>query len=191
MFIALTETLYPDDHELVLSIYKRYNRIIFSTVKKYVSDACIVEDLVQDAIVNLIQKKTTMQKLSQRELSAYIVFTARNVSINYLKHQQIVNQHQKNSEYDDEIDTEEERYTPSPEEIILINERKEEFYKAFEKLSNKDRDVLIGKYMLGHTDRELAESYGCKLNSIRMVLTRARRNALEAMKKEFINYDET
>ena len=187
MLLMTQETLQPDDQEFILCIYEQFKRIMFSTAKKYVADITVVEDLVQDAIVKLLSKISTLRRLSQGSLSAYIVITVRNISINYLKHQNIVDHHCADSEFNYD-DTEYQPYTPSPEEILLINEKKNEFRKVFDLLPDKDQDVLRGKYILGLTDMELAELYGCKVNSIRMVLTRARRNALAVMTEEF-GYD--
>lgn len=41
--------------------------------------------------------------------------------------------------------------------------------------------VLEGRYFLGLTDEELAQLFGCKPGSVRVKLTRARRNALKIM----------
>jgi RNA polymerase sigma-70 factor (ECF subfamily) len=178
-----------DDQVFFLNIYKQFKRIMFYTVRKYVSDNAVVEDLVQDAIMKLIPKISTMRKLSRSALSAYIVITVRNISVNYLRHQRIVDMRCADSDFDEELDAEYQRHSPSAEEIILVKEKIGEFYKEFNKLSNKDRDVLLGKYVLGLTDKELAGMYGCKPDSIRMMLTRARRNALGTMKEVF-KYDE-
>lgn len=189
MFFAVGETYNPEDQEFFLKIYEHFKRIIFYTVKKYVCEINTVEDLVQDVIVKLIQKIEIIRQMSKKAQSAYIVHTARNTSINHLKRQQIVNQHHTSIELDDEIDLENILHFPSAEEIVLLNERKDEFHKILEKLAAKDRDVLIGKYLLGLTDKELADLCACKPDSVRMVLTRARRNALEVMKKEAFGYD--
>ena len=46
-------------------------------------------------------------------------------------------------------------------------------------LSENDQLLLEGKYLLGYTDTELASLLKCKVGSIRMKLTRARRKALK------------
>jgi len=184
VILTTSENIYLEDQEFVLSLYEQFRKIMLHTAKKYVSNDSIVEDLVQDALVKLIQKISTLRKLSNRALSTYIVFTVRNISINYLKRQQIANKHHSGKGIDDETGFENNNLTPSAEEIVLIDERKGEFHKEFAKLSEKDRDILMGKYLLGLTDKELAAQHGCKPESIRMILTRARRNALAAMKKE-------
>lgn len=189
MLFAIIETLHPSEQEFFISIYEQYKRIMFQTARKYVSDITVAEDLVQDAIVRLIPKITTMRKLSQKALVAYVVATVRNVSINYLRHQQRTVDCNEYSEMDEELHSEFQKQVQSPEEILLRSERSDEFYNEWNNLKDKDRDVLLGKYIFGMTDRELAKQYGCKPNSIRMVLTRARRNAIEIMQKGVLKDD--
>ena len=50
--------------------------------------------------------------------------------------------------------------------------------KIWPLLSEEERFLLEGKYVLGYKDNELAIKAGCKASSIRMKLTRARRHAL-------------
>lgn len=181
----------PDDKAFFLDIYEKFKRIMYHTVRKYVSNENDVEDLVQDAIVKLIPKTSVMRDLNHRALGAYIVVTVRNVSINYLKHQQITSQNYIDDELEMQLEAEYQMHSPTPEEVVLINEKRDEFYRVWEKLLGRDRDVLMGKYVLGLTDKELADIHGCKPCSIRMVLTRARRSALEVLKDEAYGYDNT
>ena len=44
-------------------------------------------------------------------------------------------------------------------------------------MPKRDWDILFGKYIMGYSDKELAVQRGCSQDSIRMALTRARRNA--------------
>ena len=53
---------------------------------------------------------------------------------------------------------------------------------VLDEISNDDRVLLEGKYILQYSDATLAMMLHCKTGSIRMKLTRARRNALNLMK---------
>ena len=191
IFFGVVETLYPEEQEFFLNVYEQFKRIMYKTALKYVSDITVAEDLVQDAIVKLIPKTPTMQKLNQKALLAYVVTTVRNVSIDHLKRQMRTAYDHGYSELDEELHNEFQLKTQTPEEILLNEERSEELRKRWDNLNNKDKDILLGKYILGLTDKELARQYGCKPNSIRMILTRARRNALNVMQNEVHNDDET
>lgn len=79
--------------------------------------------------------------------------------------------------------------SPLPEEVALMNERIDEFGKVWMTLPEDTRTLLAGKYILGLSDTELAEQYGCNPNSIRMKLTRARRQALKIFQEGGINFE--
>jgi len=52
-----------------------------------------------------------------------------------------------------------------------------------EKLSLEDRLLLRGKYIEGKSAQELAEMLGCKPDSIRMKMLRARRRAFHILQE--------
>ena len=52
------------------------------------------------------------------------------------------------------------------------------------RLTEEEQLLLEGKYILGYEDGELAGMLGCKKDSVRMKLTRARRRALRLMLEE-------
>ena len=190
LLITALENENSDDQEYMLNLYEQYKRIMFHTAKKFVSDFTTVEDLVQDSLVKLIPKISTMRKLSGCTLSAYIVCTVRNTAKNHLRHQTIENSriiHVEFEDYDAELTSEE----LSPEELLFISERMGEFYQILARLPDADQDLLTGKYILELGDVELAKMLNCKPGSIRMMLTRARRRALEMMKEGAFSYDET
>ena len=72
----------------------------------------------------------------------------------------------------------------SIDEQLLQMEQKEMLVRVLESLSEEDRILLEGKYILEQSDRDLAALLGCKPSSIRMKLTRARRRALNLIGEE-------
>ena len=67
-------------------------------------------------------------------------------------------------------------------------EEKELLVQIWGSLSEEDRLLLEGKYILGYHDDELATMLGCRKDSVRMKLTRARRRAFQRMLKEGGDY---
>ena len=82
---VLAEIENETDQQFMLSLYEKYKPIMFGTVRKYVSDYFVVEDLVQDSLVKLIPKIATLKELERCKLDAYIVYTVRNTAFNYFK----------------------------------------------------------------------------------------------------------
>lgn len=51
-------------------------------------------------------------------------------------------------------------------------------------LTEEEQTLLEGKYIIGYTDAELAGQLQCKVSSIRMKLTRARRRAISLLNEQ-------
>ena len=137
-------------------------------------------------MIKLIEKEDLLTAFDSCTLRTYVVYTIRNMSISFLRRQardkgKLVQIDENYFETAGIFDN-----APLPEEAVLMNERKDEFVKVWKTLPDNVRELLAGKYILHLSNEELAEEFGCSPNSIRMMLTRARRQALEKIKKEVL-----
>lgn len=165
------------DREFITRVYLDFERLMFATAKRYISDISVCEDIIQDSIVKLIKKTDLLRSMERCILSGYIVSTVRNTAINHLKHQGMENKY-----YGGGVDSVDEDMTSlTTDEIVTLTEQKEQIQKIWDRLADEDRLLLEGKYILGLTNQELGDQIGCKPESIRMKLTRTRRKALKMM----------
>ena len=67
---------------------------------------------------------------------------------------------------------------------LIVSQQLEHFRSILVKLPEKEQELLIRKYYLDESNHEIAEQMDCKCNSIRMMLTRARRDLLQLLGKE-------
>lgn len=172
----------PSDRAFILEMYQQFYRLMFSTVRKYCMDSDVCEEVVQESLLKLIQKTDILKCMEQAVLASYIVSTARNTAIDYLKSREKQNAH--NSSLEDEAYSDLESPDIPLDELMYFVERKEYLAKVFNQLSAEDRELLEGKYFFDYTDDYLAKLIGCKKNSVRMKLTRARRRVLKLVEKE-------
>lgn len=178
MFLSAIECS-PSDKEFVIQLYQDYNRLMFSVAKRYISDYGACEDIVQDSLEKLIKKVQILRPMECCILASYIVSTVRNTAINYLKLEGKIKERQSSLE-----DRQENEYLSgnySLEELLVLTERKSKLQKIWPLLSEEEQLLLEGKYILGYNDSELALQLGCKPDSIRMKMTRARRKAFDLM----------
>lgn len=168
----------PDDKEFMIWLYKEFERLMYATAYKYTSVPQTAEDIVQDSIVNLIQKIDTIRPMKKCVLAGYIVSTIRNASINQLKLQDYERTHRSDS-----VEQELDNVTSgiSLDKLMVLSERLDQLSKIWPQLSWEDQFLLEGKYILGYNNQELADKLLCKPSSIRMKLTRARRSALSLL----------
>ncbi len=180
----------PSDKEFLLQLYHDYNRLMFAVAQRYVQSYSACEDIVQDSLEKLIKKVEILRPMERCILAGYIVSTIRNTAINYLKRQNHIQA--RHCDIEDQQGNEILSSDDCLEDILILRERKTSLQKIWPSLSEPDQILLCGKYILGHTDAEIALQLGCKPDSIRMKLTRARRRAMKLMlKQEGVNCDKT
>lgn len=166
----------PDEQEFITKLYQRFLPAMVATASKYVSNQHDAEDVVHSAVVRLIPNIDKLMKLNDFTLSAYVFYTTRSVALNLLRHQNVVHEHTAAAADDASIDNIKDS-SALPEIKFLDKEAAEQFAEIFTTLPEEDQLLLSGKYILELSDQELANILNCKVSSIRMKLTRARRRA--------------
>ena len=171
----------PSDREFMDQMYMEFERLMFFTARQYTSKAEIAEDIVQESLVRLYEKVRTMKPMKHVVLAAYIRATVRNTAINVLR--------KMNRERDYAADAETDAFAQADQEWVLNTMMDLSGYrvllsKIWPRLPEDDRLLLEGKYILGYSDKELAEEIGCQANSIRVKLTRAWRRALAIIQEQ-------
>ena len=162
-----------NDRDFIIQLYQEFKYIMLSTAKKYVSNPEDQEDIVQESIIKLIEKVDLLRSKERCVLAAYVVFTVRNKAKNYLRHASVEKAHF------DEMD--ESMEYQALDDLMVLKERTILIEDVLKQLSDDERTLLIGKYVLGDSDEELGKQLNCKPASVRMKLTRARRKALAMM----------
>lgn len=74
--------------------------------------------------------------------------------------------------------------TEEHEKAFINMERVDILSRGLEKLSERDRDILKYRYLMDMSDEEIAGILGIKPGSVRMYLTRARKNAFAIFDSE-------
>jgi RNA polymerase sigma factor (sigma-70 family) len=62
---------------------------------------------------------------------------------------------------------------PSPEETVLVEERRQDLLAALGTLPDADRDVIACRYLLGLSEAETASALGCARGTVKSRLSRA------------------
>lgn len=181
LLLALTYTE-PDDHEFLVGLYQEYHRLMFSVAGKYTTNAHDKEDIVQEALVQLVKNVSRLRDRERCALVPFVVILIRNIAINYRKHLTIIQKHAQPWPEDAEILLPDN--SPSLDEVVVLRDQISALKRIWPLLSEGDQLLLSGKYLMELSDAELAQIIGCKPDSIRMKLTRARRNALNKMREE-------
>ena len=165
-----------NDQKFMKYIFDRY----FITMKKkafeITNNPDAVEDIVSESFLRLIKHIDTLKKLTPQKQAAYVMITVRHTAINYIHHNtkmsEITYMGNDNDLSEQIIDK-----TLEPQFILDSKTQYEELCKAINCLADRERNLLIYKYIFEMSDKEIAKELNTKPNNIRQYLTRARRHA--------------
>ena len=184
--LSFTVTMPEDETEqqFILLLYEQYKYIMRKIAKEFESATMPADDLIQEALVKLIEKAPVLMRLEDRALASYVVHTVRNTAIDRQRRRQTDEKHLDPRGLSEETETALPRTERPFEEDVLRGIQADAFQRVFAQLPERTQLLLRGKYQLALDDGELAKLLGCKVDSVRMLLTRARRQALELLEKE-------
>lgn len=171
-----------DDKGFMLNLYQEYYPLVHKTIYSIMRDTKDIDDLIEDTFVKLIEKISLIRTFESCKTASYVVYTARSVAINFIKHRDVQKKH---TFYGGDADVSDELIIPEDtlEDSFFHREELESLSNAVLKLPDRQKDILYFKYMLEKTDSEIAEDLSISLSSVREYLTRARRAAKQLMEQ--------
>ena len=156
-------------------IFQTYHRLMYHYIMEVLHDSWQADDVMQESVVKLIDKIDVLRRLSESKRRNYIITTAKNTAISYLRRESI----RKGIAYDDWakdcIGTQSEE---DPEALVLRQEEMEALQLIWDDLDERSRYLLSSRYILEQSFEEMARELGVTAGSARMLLTRAKRAAL-------------
>ena len=167
------------DRAFMEKLYLDHYRLMRAAARKVLMTGEAVDDVVNDALVRLIDKIPLLKGLDCYTLRAYIVSTVRNTAINWIvkRDRQAKHSFLMEDEALSCLPSEED----APDAPIMKREDAESVKRAILRLSERDRLALTMKYFDDLTDAEIAYALGVGKNSVRPMLMRARRRMREAI----------
>jgi RNA polymerase sigma-70 factor (ECF subfamily) len=180
--LVLTKLNSKDEQEFMANLCIKYKRLAYSEVRKIVSDAWAIQDIMQDSIIRLAEKVSLLQTFDERKLVNYIITTVRNQAKNHLR--KVSSDITVCSIDNDDLSIENIiKDDTDVEQSVIRRELFDSFSKVWLQLDETYKTLLEDKYILNKTDSDIAYELGVKPASVRMMLTRARRAVFDELKK--------
>lgn len=135
---------------------------------------------MQLTLIKIINNIPTIRSLPSRKLVNYLISACKNTALNELRNRS----RRKETLVGEWFDIPENMcYEDNPEFYVLKGEEFDILAQVWDKLDERSKYLLRGKYILNLSYDEMAKELQVKPESIRMALTRARRSALSHFKK--------
>ncbi len=170
----------PEDRDLMTVFYEKHNGLMYHEARKHLDIAEDVEDIVYEALVRIIDKMDVFRTLQPWQRVQYALTTVKNLSYLLLRrknHFEFISF----DAIDFDLFADETASTESVVQRDLLNEGVRKIWNALEL---EDKIFLEQKYVLYWEDAEIAELLQIKPESVRMKLTRAKRNVMKELQKQ-------
>lgn len=164
------------DNQLLLELYKKQSKIILGYLIKNGCSKEEAEDIVQDSFVKAIQY---MDGISKEKISSWLFKVALNEFRNRMKKQKKLSQLSIDEEQFSSMLLQDGDFT---EGLILIEQNKE-VKNCLNKLKNGTKDLLILKYSMELSYKEISLLLGMQETVVKTYLYRARKE----FEKEWLN----
>ena len=165
------------------TLYRNYEKMLFCKAKDIVRNREWAEDVAHDTVEKLIKIAPKLKRIDGPRRTNYVKVAVTHTALNQLAFQKTKQKFLDEASYTD-LAYQIADDSAMLEDLLLRKERHEILAAALSAVSEKDRFLLEGKYILGLSDQELAKELQVKPSSIRMLLTRARKNIKEQLRKE-------
>lgn len=179
LFILVIEN--EDDRAFMSNLYLTYNRLMYDQIFQIVHDKSITEDLLQDVLVNLIDRIGELQIKSRDHLVNYIISSCKNRAFNYLRG--------KRAHPETSIDLLLDMPDPLQngtqiESFLIAKDEISRLARIWDRLNPRDQYILESYYIMEMSTHEIGQELGIKPDSVRMALTRARKTAYQLMEQQ-------
>lgn len=153
-------------------IFKSYYPRLRGYASRFVRDNEIAKDIVQESFLKFWEKRDIIEAVS---ISSLLFAMVRNACLNYLKHLQVVEQH--NIDYLAVIEGHEELYcldfNLSPEYALLYKELKEQVKIVIDSLPPRCREVFFMSRFKKMKNREIADKLNVSTTAVEKHIAKA------------------
>lgn len=169
----------PEDEAFIVSLYSKYEQMMFRIAYNILKDNYYAEDAVQEVFLNIIRLNSfsKLKKLRPVQTKAYLIVCAKNSALKYF------NERKKQAAEDIE-DTSFFKSGASAEEEIFSEYNLETLKKSLLKLSPDDYELLYQISVLDYSVSDISEKMGISVNAVRQRLFRARERLKKILKEE-------
>ena len=165
-----------EEQAFLEGVYSRMKPLLHKLILSQGATESEAEDILQEAFLRLWQKVEILRDLPEKRCFNYVYTTVKNTALKYLGRKS----RQGAQPLDESIPAPARK---GPEEYCLSLEKERVFRRAMEKLDENSRQLLLLRYVLEEDDKHIAEHFGVKPESLRMMVSRARAKLKTEMKK--------
>lgn len=166
MIILLTFDT-KEECDKFIFLYNRYLKMVYYTIKHFVSDETTIEDLSQDVFIKLADHLDKIDLNNIQRTRNYIITITRNLCKNYLRHNKKIEEIPLDNIINENMNTE------SLLDLMIKKDFQKQLVKEIENLNEIYQIVLELKYFAHFSNDEIAQFLNLEKKTVEMRIYRA------------------
>lgn len=172
----IIEKIKNSDDDGIQQLLKRYGALMRYVIAPILNNSHDTEDCLSEAVTR-IWNKIYLYDTDKGSFKAWLTSLARNTALNYLKRTQL------NGELSDDMPSTDR----TPEEEILLRERRKALTDALDKMSQKDRGLIYRKYYYMQSLSQIASELGTTERAVEGRLYRLKKQLRKELGGEYFD----
>ena len=161
----LVELASEGDQQAFEHLFTRYREALTRLFEQRLDDKAIASDLLQETFIKVYLHLDSYSK--SYTFGQWIYAIARNTLVDHLRRRA------------DDISIDEKfrapaASTPTPEESVIINQRKAHFEASLDELSKEYRQIIEMRFLDEYSYEEIADKLGKPINTVKTQIRRAK-----------------
>jgi RNA polymerase sigma-70 factor, ECF subfamily len=163
----LMQRVHVNDSKALEALYNRYSPILYTLIKKIVTEEEIAQDVLSDVFV-IIWRKIDLFDFNSNNVYTWIISIARNKAIDTIRRARNLSEVEAYSdEYENNNIIPKLSNTIDPVDLDTAMNIKEEVESALDKLTDAQKFVIYLAYYEGLTQKEIAERLKIPVSTVK------------------------
>ena len=163
----LMQRVHINDSKALEALYNRYSPILYTLIKKIVTDEEIAQDVLSDVFV-IIWRKIDLFDFNSNNVYTWIISITRNKAIDTIRRARDLSEMEPYSEeYENNNIIPKLSHTNDPVDLDTAMNIKDEVGSALDKLTDAQKFVINLAYYEGLTQKEIADRLKIPLSTVK------------------------
>ncbi len=169
-----------DDRAFMEELYLNYQSLMYDTVYTILRHSADTEDVVQSALLKMIDKLQLLRTRSRDQMVNYIITICKHKAYNYIRDSKA----SRNLAFEECEDIPDGKEEHSMDIHVIRREELDCLARIWHRLDERSQYILEAYYILGMSTKEIGAELGIQAASARMALARARQRAYDLLKEK-------
>ena len=174
-----------DDRQFMTEFYLKYRRLMYSEATKILLGQCDAEDVVQASLLKLIERTSRLRAMEERQRVNYMITTVKHTAISALRELRRGKVTSIEDEDWDWISGLQLHSGAAMEEIVFRKENVGQLKAVWDMLDKRSQYLLQARYFLELSQEEIAAELHIQPDSVRMLMSRARKKVRELLSEKY------